>query len=305
MRETQEMRLRYDPHATFDVRARDVEYRHDGSQSWLARIYEPQGAGPFPMLIDIHGGGWCKYDRLHDEPVDSALARHGIFVASLDFHRSTEAPYPAPLADINYAIRWFKSRAADFNASADAVGAIGYSSGGHQAMLGAMRPRDPRYAAIPLPSAPAIDAGLAYVIVCWPVIDPHARFLYAQSIGNEFLVSATKNYFRGVGETKEGNPSAILDRGERVDTPPALYLQGTADTAVPLQLSQDFVVAYARAGGHIELYMVPDAPHIFLWGEGEGTQRGMRLIKSFIQRQLEHLSAIAPPRESSVANAAA
>lgn len=280
--------LHYDPGARFEVRARDVEYRHDGSKGWLARVYEPQGAGPFPMLIDIHGGGWCKYDRLEDEPVDSDLARHGMFVAALDFHLSNEAPYPASLADINYAIRWFKSRAADFNTSAQRVGAIGFSSGGHQAMLTAMRPHDPRYAALPLHGAPEIDAAVAYVIVCWPVIDPHARYVYAQSIGNEFLMSTGENYFRSPDGAQEGNPSAILARGEQVRTPPALYLQGTADVAVPVHLSQDFVGAYARAGGHIELYMAPGAPHIFLWQRSEGARRGMALIKSFIQRQLVH-----------------
>ena len=285
--------LRYDPGAHFEVRTRDVEYRHDGSKSWLARIYEPQGAGPFPMLIDIHGGGWCKYDRLEDAPVDSELARHGIFVAALDFHLSSEAPYPASLADINYAIRWFKARAADFNASANGVGAIGFSSGGHQAMLSAMRPGDPRYAAFSLPQAPELDAALAYVIVCWPVIDPHARHLYAQSIGNEFLVSTSENYFRSPDGTREGNPSAILERGEQARTPPALYLQGTADVAVPVHLAQDFAGAYARAGGHIELYMAPGAPHIFLRQESDAARRGMALIKSFIQRQLDH-TTVAP-----------
>lgn len=277
---------RYDPAARFEVNARDVEYRHDGSKSWLARVYEPQGAGPFPMLIDIHGGGWCKYDRLEDEPVDSELARHGLFVAALDFHLSSEAPYPASLADINYAIRWFKARATDFNASADCVGAIGFSSGGHQAMLTAMRPYDARYGAVSLRAAPDIDASVAYVIVCWPVIDPHARHLYAQSIGNEFLMSTGANYFRDPGSSQEGNPKAILERGEKVRTPPALYLQGTADEAVPVHLSQEFAGAYAKAGGHIELYMAPGAPHIFLWKESEEARRGMALIKSFIQRQL-------------------
>ena len=52
----------YDPRREFDVRWRDAGYRGDGSASWLARIYEPQGAGPFPALLEVHGGAWNRND---------------------------------------------------------------------------------------------------------------------------------------------------------------------------------------------------------------------------------------------------
>ena len=75
-------------------------------------------------------------------------------VAALDFRMPPVAGYPASLADINYATRWLKSRAGEYKARADRIGMIGISSGGHQAMLAAMRPRDKRYAAIPLAGIP-------------------------------------------------------------------------------------------------------------------------------------------------------
>ena len=278
----------YDPRAQFEVKTRDVEYRHDGARSWLARIYEPQGPGPFPMLIDVHGGGWLKYDRLEDQPVDAELARHGLFVAALDFRVSSDAPYPASLADISYATRWFKARAAQFNAVADSVGAVGYSSGGHQVMLAAMRPHDPRYAAIVHEDTSGVDSSYAYVVLCWPVIDPAARHAYAQRSGDTATVSFGQRYFLTEDAMNEGNPAAMLARGEKVHMPPVLYLQGTADTAIPPGLGQSFATAYANAGGRIELCLFPAAPHIFLWQKSEDTQRGLAMIKSFIQRQLEH-----------------
>jgi acetyl esterase/lipase len=285
--------LRYDPNAQYEITSRDVEYRHDGRRSWLARVYEPQGPGPFPMLIDVHGGGWLKYDRCEDAPVDRELARHGLVVAALDFRVSSDAPYPASLVDVNYATRWFKAHAREFSAAGDHVGAIGYSSGGHQVMLAAMRPRDPRYAALPLAEAPAIDAGFAYVVLCWPVIDPAARHAYAKEIGDETTCAFGDKYFLTQEAMLEGNPGAILERGERVQVPPALYLQGTADTAIPPGLAQRFASAYAAAGGHIELCLFPGAPHIFLWQESVHTRRGLALIKAFIQRELEHAGASA------------
>ncbi len=165
--QTAERRLSdlYDPSQTFDVRVRDVEYRRDGERSWLARVYEPQGTGPFPALLEIHGGAWCANDRTQNASIDEALAASGLVVVAIDFHLGTQAPYPASIADVNYATRWLKTRAGDFNATAEALGGLGLSSGGHMVMLSAMRPRDPRYTALPLDGAPDVEASLAYVIM--------------------------------------------------------------------------------------------------------------------------------------------
>ena len=116
-------------------------------------------------MIDLHGGAWCGQDRTSDALFNEALANSGVVVAALDFRMPPIAGYPASLADINYAIRWLKARADELNARADRVGLLGVSSGGHQAMLSAMRPRDPRYAAIPLPRPAALDASVAAVVL--------------------------------------------------------------------------------------------------------------------------------------------
>ena len=102
-------------------------------------------------------------------------------VAAIDFRMPPEASYPASLADINYAIRWFKAHAAEFGGRPDRVGLIGSSSGGHQVMLTGMRPHDSRYCAIALPAgAPPVDATVRCVVMLWPVIDPLARYHFAK-----------------------------------------------------------------------------------------------------------------------------
>jgi acetyl esterase/lipase len=42
----------------FEVDVRDVEYQRQAGKAWLARIYQPKGTGPFPTIIDVHGGAW-------------------------------------------------------------------------------------------------------------------------------------------------------------------------------------------------------------------------------------------------------
>ena len=135
---------------TYELAVEDVEYLRHGDKPLLARLFKPRGTGPFPLIVELHGGAWCNGDRLNDRSQRTA-GQSGVVVAALDFRMPPVAAYPASLADINYAIRWLKTRAAEFGSRPDRVGALGVSSGGHQAMLLAMRPRDPRYSAIPLP----------------------------------------------------------------------------------------------------------------------------------------------------------
>ena len=130
--------------ATHDIVVEDVEYLRHGSSALLARIFKPRAPGPFPMIVDLHGGAWCRGDRLSDTAINEALARSGVVVAALDFRMPPVAAYPASLADIHYGIRWLKARAASLGGRADRVGLLGVSSGGHQGMLLAMRPDEPR-----------------------------------------------------------------------------------------------------------------------------------------------------------------
>ena len=74
-------------------------------------------------------------DRLNDTAINEPLAKSGVVVAALDFRMPPVAAYPASMADINYAIRWLKTRAVELRSRPDLVGALGVSSGGHQAML--------------------------------------------------------------------------------------------------------------------------------------------------------------------------
>jgi acetyl esterase/lipase len=243
-----------------EIDVEDVEYLRHGGKPLLARLLRPRGTGPFPLVVDLHGGAWCRGDRLDDAATNEALARSGLAVAALDFRMPPDTSYPGSLADIHYAIRWLKSRAGELRVRPDSVGLMGISSGGHQAMLLAMRPRDPRYAALPL--AANVDATVRCVILCWPVIDPLGRYNYAKRLvadggpHAEFgsrVIPSHDQYWVSEEAMTEGNPTMALERGEKVLMPPVLYLQGTADIAHPRPNLDRFVAAYRKAGGRLEL----------------------------------------------------
>ena len=141
----------YDPTAKFELNVTEVEMRRNSAGRMLmARIYQPKGPGPFPTVLDLHGGAWNAKDRHAEEPMDRSLASSGLLVVAIDMTLAPEAPYPACIQDANYGVRWLKSKAHTWNGDPSKFGVYGSSSGGHVAELLGMRPHDDRYNAIPL-----------------------------------------------------------------------------------------------------------------------------------------------------------
>lgn len=235
---------------------------------------------------------------MNDTLINETLAKSGVVVAALDWRMPPVAPYPAALTDINYAVRWLKARAGDLRTRGELFGLLGSSSGGHQAMLAAMRPRDSRYAALPLPAGAAqLDASVRCVVMCWPVIDPLGRYQYAKQLKQrggshaEFAdrVLPSHDQFWGTEETMaEGSPTHALERGERVELPPALYIQGTADMAHPEADRDRFVESYRKAGGHLELEMFEGEAEGFI-GRNPNSPNAARAIEKIIDFVHRHI----------------
>ena len=131
---------------------RDVDYLQVDGKTFQATIYQPEGPGPFPAILVVHGGAWVRDDVRRDEHalMDKALAAMGIVVVAIDFRQSPQYYYPDSVVDVHFAIRWLRANASKFNASPQIVGVFGSSSGGHLVLLNGMRPSDPRYAALQL-----------------------------------------------------------------------------------------------------------------------------------------------------------
>ena len=282
---------------SYDVKVEDIEYIRHGDTPLLVRLYRPQGAGPFPIMVELHGGAWCRQDRLADKVIHEALAKSGVIVASLDFRQPPVAPYPASFQDIHYGIRWLKARATELGSRPDMVGSMGNSSGGHQAMLLGMRPFDARYGALPGPAGSAGDATVRCVIMCSPVIDPLGRYHYAKQLkagGQPYpalvdeVLPCHDAYWQTEEAMAEGAPALALERGEKMQLPPVLYVQGTEDVAHPRPHLDRFVANYRKAGGVVDLELFD--------GEGQGfimrkagspaSNRALEMIVEFTHKQI-------------------
>ena len=268
-----------------EFRAEDIEYqRHDGTPL-LARLYQPVGPGPFPAVLEVHGGAWTSGDRFNNVAIAEALAADGVVVLSIDFRMPPQARYLDTMADVNLGIRFLKANAERFGSRADLVGGLGTSSGGHLLLLSALRPADARYAKLPLDGG--VDASLRFAIACWPVADPLKRYRVMQDNGNTRLVAAHDAFWPSAADMEEGNPTLLLQRGETVAKPPMLIIQGTADNNLTLDMADNFAAAFTKAGGSIEKHMFPGQPHAFIPGAptAPDSLRALDLIKAFVRKQ--------------------
>ncbi len=276
------------------ITTQDVVYLRHGGRALNARVYRPHGTGPFSAVIDIHGGAWSGGDLADGQLRDEALAGAGILAVAIEFRDGADG-YPSSLQDISYAIRWLKSQESEFHVRPDRIGLTGNSSGGHLAMLSAMRPDDPRYTAIR--GFPGIDASVQCIGMLWPVINPLSRYRHARRlrdsatppewVGN--IPERQEKYWKNEAAMAEGNPVLILETGEPARTPPALWIQGRPndgphdyrdpDSPFDGNEPERFLAAYRKAGGGIDLVSVE---------QGKRAEQSVSPLVAFFRSRLPH-----------------
>lgn len=269
-----------------EFQVRDLTYLTVNGKPRLARLYQPAGPGPFPAALQIHGGAWNAKDRTDGQNTALDLAAAGIVVLSIDFRNAPEAPYPASLQDIHYGIRWLKAHAREFGSSADRVGLYGTSSGGHQALLVALRPDDPRYRVHPLSEAPSMDAKVAFVVAGWAVLYPAERLKLATAAGNQSLIKSHATFFADEAQQLEATPALAIARGEKLSYPPALVFQGTLDEWTTVAQAQELATRWRGAGGQFDLLLLEGERHTFV-NEHPFTPNSVKAVeavKAFMRR---------------------
>lgn len=281
------MTTKYDPKARFELNVFEEPFRKTAKgRQLLAKVYQPRGKGPFPVLLDLHGGAWNNKDRTANEPMARAIAASGVLVVSTDMTLAGEAPYPACVQDAHYAVRWLKMKAPGWHGDPSTLGILGSSSGGHVGQLIALKPRDAKYAALPLAEAPHLDATIRYLATRSPISNTVARYEQAEKMKREQMINNNKNYWKPWDTIKEGNPQYILDRKEHGALPPLLIMQGGLDDNVLPAIQDKFVASWRAAGGDVRLEVFEGCEHEWVKDPGPMTDKAHEMVKAFIARNL-------------------
>ena len=234
---------------TYDIDVADVEYLRHGDKPLLATVFKPRGSGPFPIMVELHGGASVRGARRNGNAANEALAKNGVIVAALDFRVPPVAPYPASLADIHYGIRWCKSQAQAWRGRRTGSAPWARPAARTRPCCSACARADPRATpALPLPDGASVDGTLGCVTMVSPVIDPLGRYHYAKGLRQDCtppsgladrVVPMHDQYWQTEEAMAEGAPARILARGERTATryPPCCASRAATRRRTPARIS--------------------------------------------------------------------
>jgi pectinesterase len=117
----------------------DIEYAQAGGESLKLDAFVPAGKGPFPAVIFVHGGGWSGGDKTGgNDPLFVPLAQKGFAWFTINYRLAPKHHHPAPVEDVEAAIRWVKAHAAEFKVDPQRLALVGESAGGQLVALAAV-----------------------------------------------------------------------------------------------------------------------------------------------------------------------
>jgi acetyl esterase/lipase len=249
----------------------------------------PEGSGPPPVVVFLHGGGWRLGSRHGAGPAFAGqsptpferVAQAGVAVASADYRLSGEATWPAQLHDAKAAVRWLRSRADELGIDGDRVAAWGESAGGHLAEL------------LGLVSDPGLEGDVGVTgpssavsaVVAWYA--PSDVRAVATDTGADPLDPATREaQLLGAPAPEVPDAGAQASPVSHVSpaAPPYLLLHGAADRFVPCVQSERLYDALLEAGVEVELDVLADAGHMWL-GSADAAQRAMDRTVDVLRRR--------------------
>lgn len=238
---------------------KDVVYATIGSRPLVADLFLPRdGAGPFPAVVYVHGGGWSAGNKAAFHRQAAFMAEKGFVGACIQYRLSGEAQYPAQIYDVKAAVRWLRANARQYKIRTDRIGAAGGSAGGHLVALLGVTNNNPAYEGSEgvTGQSSAVQAVAAFN----PAVD-------LVSFGKSRPSSATNALYKLLGKTFDEAPELYRQASplEQVTgkAPPFLFLHGTADATVPHQQSVDMQKALLKVGVPAEIMDSPGAKHGF------------------------------------------
>lgn len=225
---------------------RDVVYGTAGGVDLKLDLYFPRTAGPWPLVVAVHGGGWSEGDK-----AGFALpaARRRYLLASINYRLHPAFRFPAMIEDVALAIRFLRSRATEYHLDPERVALLGHSAGGHLCALAGLLDGAAGWdvgAHAGLPSTvKAVVALAAPTDLCRRFPDPGAEGLRFSVFGESQWEAASPA--RRVGAS---SPAFLIVHGDR-------------DAVVPVEHAHALHDALRAKGRPSRLVVVRGAGHGF------------------------------------------
>ena len=224
----------------------DIEFARPGGVSLTLDAFVPDGAGPFPTCILVHGGGFTKGDKTSFiKPLFEPLTKAGFAWFTINYRLAPTHRFPANIEDTEAAIRWVKAHAKEYKVDIARIAIIGESAGGHIVSLVGVRAKG--------------ETSVAAVV---PFYAPHDLELQVKS--RNALGPSMEALF-GLTELNDAAWKVLRDASStsylRKDLPPYLLIHGDKDDKVPFEQSVQFQQKMKALGARCDFISIKDGGH--------------------------------------------
>jgi alpha-L-fucosidase 2 len=222
---------------------RDVEYSRPAGVPLTLDASIPDGVGPFPAAIVVHGGGWVRGDKRYEvAPLFQPLSDANIAWFSIDYRLASDPlQFGVAIEDVEAAIRFVKGHAAEYRIDSERIALIGESAGGQLAAMAAF--------SVPVKAVVAIytPTDLVSLLKTSDLIPPQIRNSL-KGTPLEGLLIARLTQLSPIEKVRAGMP-------------PFLMIHGTADPLVPFEQSKAMCSRMQSVGASCDLFRVPGGGH--------------------------------------------
>jgi len=225
---------------------KDVAYREIGGIQLTLDAHVPDGPGPFPAAILVHGGGWVGGDKQqYITYIFQPLSDAGFAWFSINYRLAPKYTFPADAEDVEAAIRWVKDNARKYHIDPRRIALIGESAGGHLvSYVGARQ---------------SPGTSVAAVVSMYGVHDFITASLEWKPIPTEILqlfgIDAVDAATAPI--LVKASPVTYIRKG----MPPFLLMHGSKDEDVPYSQSVEMCKKMKNAGASCDLITIEGAPH--------------------------------------------
>ncbi len=271
----------------------DIEFSRPGGYSLQMDAHVPEGEGPFPAVVIVHGGAWVTGDRKRSvEPLFKPLSDAGFAWFSISYRlanmveprstptiAATAALLGGAIDDVRAGVAYVRSHASEYNVDPHRIALVGESAGAQLAAVAALKPG--RNGDVQAVVGFYCPSDLVALVQTMPMIPDSFRRAVKDTPFEQILLA----YLR------ELSPMNWVRDG----APPFLLIHGTADTVVPFQQSVDLCSAMRKAGSTCDVYPVDGAGHGLRWWSGPNP--GMTEYKQQMVRWLTQELAASSARK--------
>jgi alpha-L-fucosidase 2 len=224
----------------------DVEFAQIGDVSLTLDAFVPEGNGPFPTCILVHGGGFMRGDKQKFiTPLFEPLSRAGFTWFSVNYRLAPDHRWPACADDVATAVSWVRANAAKYKVDVNRIALIGESAGGHLVAWAGAHAKDDTAVAAVVPFYAPFDLEL------------HVRARNALGPSMEALLGLKELNDDAYEALRAASPVSQIHAG----MPPFLLIHGDADEQVMYEQSPKFQERMKAAGNTCDLIRIAGGIH--------------------------------------------